>query len=102
VAEFQWFSGLGVKAAKSAVEPLGLVPPVVGDRRLLFPDDRDALLAFQPPRDSQYALVSSLNGIALLRRDVQFLLDAQDATRPIFSGGGLTDLPSHAISTAAA
>lgn len=97
VAEFQWFSGLGVKAAKSAVEPLGLVPPVVGDPRLLFPDDRDALLAFQPPRDSQYALVSSLDSIALLRRDVQVLLDARDATRPIVSGGGLTDLPSHAI-----
>src|SRR5271169_6066 len=30
VSEFQWFSGLGVRAALAAVEPLGLVPAEVG------------------------------------------------------------------------
>src|SRR5579871_2194741 len=36
VAEFQWFSGLGVKAAKAAIEPLQLEPLQTGDDRLLL------------------------------------------------------------------
>jgi len=39
--EFQWFSGLGVKAAKAAVEPLKLVPVADGDLRLMHAQDRD-------------------------------------------------------------
>ena len=40
VAEFQWFSGLGVKAAKAAVEPLKLEPLAPGDERMFLPGDR--------------------------------------------------------------
>ncbi len=102
IAHFQWFSGLGAKAARAAIAPLGLVMLAPDDGRLLFPDDRDALLAFTPPRTPAYALVSSADGVALLRRDVLSLLDPEDATRPILGDegqqmGGLSDLPNHAI-----
>jgi hypothetical protein len=45
IAEFQWFFGLGAKAAKAAVEPLKLEPLKIGDDRLLLPDDRAKLEA---------------------------------------------------------
>lgn len=103
IAEFQWFSGLGVKAAKAAVEPLRLEPLEKGDDRLLLPDDRARLEAFKPPKESQYFLVSSIDSIALLRRDLKGLLDLKDAKREVFVGkatkplGALSDLPNHAI-----
>src|SRR5207249_2002908 len=40
LAEFQWFSGLGVKTSKSAVEPLKLVPFENRSDRLMFAEDR--------------------------------------------------------------
>jgi len=101
--EFQWFSGLGVKASKAAVEPLGLVPVEAGGDRLLFTGDRERLLAFKPPSKPQYVLVSSLDAISALRRDVSGLLDPKDKKRAIFAdgsvpaAGGLSDLPNHAI-----
>jgi hypothetical protein len=103
VAEFQWFSALGVKAAKAAVEPLKLEPLEAGSDRLMPPGDRAKLDAFKPPKDSQYALVSGLDSIALLRRDHKSLLDPKDMDRQVFVEkdskplGGLADLPSHAI-----
>ena len=101
LAEFQWFSALGVKAAKAAVEPLGLVPLAPGDERWIFPDDAGKLRSFQVPREPQYALVSSVDGVLLLRRDT--LIAGEDRKRQVFAeksyaeAGGLQDLPSHAI-----
>lgn len=103
IVEFQWFSALGVKAAKAAIEPLKLEPLAPGDDRLLMPGDRAKLEAFKPPKDPQYALVSGLDSIVLLRRDLKGLLDAKDMDRKVFVDkdtkplGGLADLPSHAI-----
>jgi hypothetical protein len=103
IAEFQWFSGLGVKAAKTAVEPLKLEPLKTGDDRLLLPDDRAKLEAFKTPIDPHYVLVAGLDSIALLRRDLKGILDPKDLDRPVFVDkdtkplGGLADLPSHAI-----
>jgi hypothetical protein len=103
VGEFQWFSGLGVKAAKQAVEPLGLVPAVPGGDRLLLPQDADAFAAQTVPVTPQYALVSSLDAISAARRDLSALLDPADAGRVVAVEGGrkplggLSDLPSHAI-----
>jgi hypothetical protein len=96
LAEFQWFSGLGAKAAKAAVDPLKL--EALGDR-LILPQHREELESFQAPRRPQYALVSSLDGISHLRRDVKGLLAPEDFGRSIFGmkGSALTDLPSHAI-----
>jgi hypothetical protein len=101
--EFQSFAGLGVKAAKAAIEPLGLVPPETGGDRLMHAADRDLFERVTMPPAPQYALVSGLDGITLLRRDVRFLLDSADAKRTLHGDrgtkdlGGLSDLPSHAI-----
>ena len=103
IAEFQWFSGLGVKAAKAAVEPLKLGPLKTSDDRLLLPDDRAKLEAFKTPKDPYYVLVAGLDSIVLLRRDIKGMLDPKDMDRQVFVDkgtkplGGLADLPSHAI-----
>jgi hypothetical protein len=103
IAEFQWFSALGVGASKSAIAPLNLVPAEKDSERLLFEADRDKFAAFKAPSKAQYVLVSSLDGIHALRRDVEGLLDERDLKHRIFgekflnAGGGLSDLPNHAI-----
>ena len=102
-AQFQWFSALGVKAAKSAMNPLGLKPLATGDERLMFPDDREELTSFRMPKERQYVLVSSLDAISLLRRDLKSLLDPADLDKSVLTEkgraavGSLADLPSHAI-----
>ncbi len=102
--EFQFFSGLGVKAAKEAMAPLGLVPVESGSDRLLLPEDVPAWRAFEAPAAPQYALVSSLDAISAARRDVASLLDAADRERAVLvddgkerAVGAISDLPSHAI-----
>ena len=103
LAEFQWFSGLSQKDCKAAIEPLHLVPLEEGSARLMHPADLDALHAFRPAKDPYYTLVSSLDGISLLRRDLKSLLDPADRDRsvPVEKGeralSGLADLESHAI-----
>src|SRR5262249_46473039 len=66
MAEFQWFSALGVKAAKDAVAPLGLVAAEEknGGDRLLLPEDMKAFRAFEAPDEPSYVLVSSLDAIS--------------------------------------
>lgn len=76
-AEFQAFSGLGVKAAKAAMDPLGLVAAEGG---FMFQRDREEFERFEPPKKPQYVLAGSIDGIVLLRRT-----------------SGIADLPSHAI-----
>jgi hypothetical protein len=103
MAELQAFAGLGVKAAKAAAEPLGLVPLAAGDERLLVPEQREALAAFVVPQQPRYALVGSLDGMLLLRRDVKGLLAPEDWTRHaagdkgVVEVGRLADLTNHAI-----
>jgi hypothetical protein len=101
-AEFQAFSGLGAKAARAALDPLGLVALSGDAERLMLPEDCDAYERVKPAETPQYALVSSLDGLALLRRDLALLLDPVDAKRKTQGGrvsgiGGLADLPNHAI-----
>lgn len=97
---FQWFSGLGVKAAKSAVEPLHLQP---GEDWLLLPGQREKFEAFKIPKQPHYVLVSRLDAIAAHQRDVQNLLEPEDMQKSVpaekarVQAGELTDLPSHAI-----
>ena len=50
-AEFQWFSGLGVKAAKDTLAPLGLAPLEDGSERLICPQDLEALHALSRPKN---------------------------------------------------
>jgi hypothetical protein len=103
IVEFQWFSALGVKAAKAAVEPLKLEPLAADDHRFMLPGDRAQLEAFKRPKDPHYTLTSRIDSIVLLRRDLKGLLDAKDIDRQVFVEkdleplGALPDLPSHAI-----
>jgi hypothetical protein len=101
--EFQWFSGLTVKAAKDSVAPLQL-QPVAKDSDLLLPDaELNAFHAFKPPTAPQYALVSSLDTITAARRNITALLDPKDMARTVVAEaaakpiGNLSELPSHAI-----
>jgi hypothetical protein len=103
LGEFQWFAGLGVKTAKQAAQPLGLVPAEPGSDRLLPPDDAAAFAAFKVPTKPEYALVSSLDPITANRREMQSMLDPKDRARALVVDGAakpaasLADLPSHAI-----
>ena len=103
LAEFQWFSALGVRASKAAIEPLKLVQLEPGDERMLFAEDREMWNAFRAPKDPQYALVSCVDAMFLLRRNVRSLLAEKDLKRKVFNekgfaeAGALTDLPNHAV-----
>jgi hypothetical protein len=61
VAAFQDFAGLGVRAAKAAVEGLELVD--VGDGYLLLPEHEAAFRKFKVPAKPQYALVSNIDNM---------------------------------------
>ena len=102
-ADFQAFAALGVKAAQAAIEPLKLEPVEKGDDRLLLPEHRAELASFKVPKEPQYTLVSSIDGIALLRRGVSSLL-TEDHHKHMVMGekgktqlGSVTYLPSHGI-----
>ncbi|HVN06537.1 MAG TPA: crosslink repair DNA glycosylase YcaQ family protein [Bryobacteraceae bacterium] len=98
MAEFQWFSALSGKAAQAAVAPLDLEE--LADGRLMLPDDREEFEAFQTPKTAQYVLVSSLDGVSLLRRDLSSLADAACLKHSLFAasrGGLVPDLPTHGI-----
>jgi hypothetical protein len=103
VAEFQLFSGLGVKTAKAALESLGLVPFDEGDPRLILPEDLELFRRFQPPKKAQYVLIGSLDPITQHRRELNSLLAPADREHALFAGDArspgsrLNDLPSHAI-----
>ena len=56
LGEFQWFSGLGVKASKEAVAPLGLVPAEPGATGCCFPKTptRSARSRRRPSRSTRW------------------------------------------------
>ncbi len=101
--EFQWFSGWSGKDVKRTAAALRLIPEEGGSERLMFPGDAEALRSLHVPKEPRYALVSSLDSIALLRRDICSLLNEDDRLREAFVAkgtkqlGSLADLPSHAI-----
>ena len=87
VAHFRWFSGLGVAAAKDALAPLNLVD--VGCGLLLLEEDREAFDRYVRPSEPSFALVSSLDGILLLRRDLSALVEVEDEGQPMIGEKGL-------------
>ncbi len=95
VSEFQWFSGLGVKAAKAAAEPLELIP-LEGDL-LMLPADRAAFDSFVAPRKPHYVLTGILDNISHLRRATASLVEEADFGAGLVQRSGLMDLPNHAI-----
>jgi hypothetical protein len=103
VAQLAWWSGLGLKAARAAAAELKVVPLSGEDERLLSPEQRDALLAFEVPREPALAFVSSIDNLFHLRRETRPLYDDGDAELSIpgekkeQAAGTLVDLPYHAI-----
>ena len=84
-ADFQAFSGLGVKAAKTALDPLKLehIEVAPGDLRFLLPGDHARFDAFKPLKVPRYSLLGSIDSMFVLRREKDL--------------GALTGLASHAI-----
>jgi hypothetical protein len=103
ISEFQWFSALGVKAARAAVEPLKLTAIEGSSERLMFADEREAFQSFKTPKATQYVLISPLDSMVLLRRDLSQLLSPEAAKQKVYADkgycdmSGLADLPSNAI-----
>jgi winged helix DNA-binding protein len=103
LAHFQWIAALSQKAARAAIEPLGLVTVNSLDERLMFPDDREVLMSFEKPTEPHYVLTSTLDNITHLRRDVAGLLSDSDQHLQIFGEkgeqpiSGFSDLPHHPI-----
>ncbi len=102
VANFQWFSGLGVRSARDAVAALGLVPIIEGSSFLIDPSELDEFHAFQIPSEPSYALLASIDSLFLLRRELAQLLDASDESQAMFGEklytlGGIMELVNHGI-----
>ena len=106
-ANFQWFSGLGVKAAKEAMAPLNLVRLEADSDLLLRAEDLESLKTFSYPKEEQVALVGSIDGLVHLRRDVVSHLGPQDRVRKmygekkVFAVGDVVDLTTMASLTEA-
>jgi hypothetical protein len=97
IADFQAFAGIGVKAAKEVVEPLGLQPISKGSDLYLLPSDQASFDSFDPPNEPCYHLITNLDSLVLLRRDVSDLLDPKDAKSPLLPANALSVLPSPVI-----
>jgi hypothetical protein len=98
---FRWFSGLGVKVAKQAIDSVRLRTL---DGGFLLPEDMaDEFEGFAPPKEPIYSLVANIDSHLLLRRDLPNLIDPLDAEREMVGEkgpkkiGSLQDLSNHAI-----
>ena len=103
MAQFQFFAGLGAKATKAAVEEIGLEPLEKDSEHLILRDEMDSFQSFQTPKEPHYSLISSIDGLALLRRDLASLLEPSDQNRKMMGDKGMVfmktsqDLQSHGI-----
>lgn len=103
VAQFAWWAGLGLKAARAAASELGTQPIASGDDRVLLPQDLDSFRDLVTPAAPSVTFVSSLDGLSATRRDVRTLLGPAGREAQVFDEktlatlGGLADLPHHAI-----
>lgn len=101
LAHFRWFSGVTLAAAKAAIAGLEL-HPLAGTDLLATPATLAELRTYAVPATSQIALIGWLDGLVLLRRDLDGVTDAADRDHPLrtparTAGGTLTDLPHQGI-----
>lgn len=99
VGEFRWFSGLGARAARAALERVDLVSLPNDPTRLLHPHQVAAFAAYQVPEEPDVSLISGLDALFLLRRDAGSCIDSADKEHPLLvpASPSLSDLPYHAI-----
>jgi hypothetical protein len=101
-AHFQWFSGLGVRIAAEAIKEAG-IEPVQGSDLMAAPQTMSEFNSFELPVSPIYCLLSSLDSLFLLRREIASLIEPVDAamqTMSTCSGKNLLgspDLSHHAI-----
>src|ERR1700722_12531996 len=97
VADFQVFSGLGVKAAQAALQSLKLEPIEIGpvDQRFFLPDNRAKFDAFKPPKEPRYSLLGGIDSLLILRSELA-TLEPQERKSEILAAA-LAGRPSHAI-----
>src|ERR1700733_9918608 len=98
IADFQAFSGLGVKVAQAALQPLKLeaIEITPTDRRFFLPGDRAKFDAFRPPKEPRYSLVGGIDSLLILRSELAIALEPKDRKREILAAT-LVGRPSHAI-----
>lgn len=92
---FRWFSGLSAALANKAVAGLDLVP-VDGTDLMLLPEQVKEFDDFTVPGEPSYALVTGIDGIHLLHRELGRLVDPADANRQApgaKAGRTLADVP---------
>lgn len=102
LAQFRWFTGIGVKAALAATEGLGLVE-AGADELLATPATIEEFRDFRAPDVPDCRLVTSMDSLFLLRREVvSFFGEEGLGQYEALSGkgmasGGLADLEYNAI-----
>jgi hypothetical protein len=98
-ADFQTFSGLGVKAAQAALQPLKLesIEVAPGDQRFFLVGDRAKFEAFKPPREPRYSLLGSIDSLFVLRSEFVSTFELKDLKNAALGGSRTDLLPDHAI-----
>lgn len=100
-AHFRWFTGLRAGAATKALEQIELVK--LNEDWLIPPQLIKDYENFKMPVEPIYRLVSSVDSLLLLRRDIPSFLDKTDAKVQMATEkglklvGGLQDLENNAI-----
>jgi hypothetical protein len=99
VPHLRWFTAFSAREVKSIVDTLDLVELAEGI--LGQPEDAKSYTEFTPPTEPSYSLLTSIDALVLLRRDLPSLLDPAHrdlllpgTAKPL---GAHTDLPDHAI-----
>lgn len=93
IAHFQWFSGLGVKASLSAIEGFRLVA-LEGTPLLGLPESVEKFRDYKLPSEPCYRLISGMDSLVLLRRDVSLHVLEEQADLELLSQGKLASLGS--------
>jgi len=103
IESFGVFAGLSGKGARIATASLGLMETEPGSNLWGYPEDVEGLRSFEIPKEPQYSLVSTLDGILLHRREVLTLLDPEDRNRTMpgekqtYEMGSVQELTCNAI-----
>ncbi len=91
-------------ASKAATAPLNLVPLDPDEPYFMLPEDQELYSSFEMSKHPQYKLVSSLDAIMLLKRDLGTLIAPSDQDHPVYTekgdtqaAGSFSDAPFNAI-----
>lgn len=103
LSDFQTFAGISAKTAKAATESLKLEAMWEGSDLCLPAALRDEFESFKAPKESSCQLLTNLDSLLLLRRDLSIFLEPADLAHPLLAAqvsctdSSITELPSPAI-----